>query len=150
MDDERSWRSMGLQIYIMRSKRKMRYQRQDLEAIICIKLPGPWKQKIWKQIGTNVAGEYAASTFRTEMSQVGKVAGYTNPERKRNVTEWYWPFSTWDRRKGDEGQMPIGNWSWETPSSLGQGKWKGTHVSAREVRRHTFFSLESDKANMFQ
>jgi hypothetical protein len=29
-----------------------------------------------------VAGEYAASTFRTEMSQVGKVAGYTNSERK--------------------------------------------------------------------
>jgi len=29
-----------------------------------------------------VAGEYAASTFRTEVSQVGKVAGCTNSERK--------------------------------------------------------------------
>jgi hypothetical protein len=29
-----------------------------------------------------VAGEYVASTFRTEMSQVGKVAGYTNSEKK--------------------------------------------------------------------
>jgi len=73
---------MGLQIYSMRSKRKMRYQREDLEAIICIKLPGPWEQYIWKQIGTNVAGEYAAFTFRTEMSQGWKVAGYTNSERK--------------------------------------------------------------------
>ena len=77
MDDEGSWRSMGLQSYSMRSKRKMRYRKEDLEPIICIKLPGPWKQKMWKQIGTNVAGEYAASIFRTEMSEVGKVAGYT-------------------------------------------------------------------------
>jgi hypothetical protein len=29
-----------------------------------------------------VAGEYVASTFRTEMRQVGKVAGYTNSESK--------------------------------------------------------------------
>jgi len=69
---------------------------------------------------------------------------------KRNVTEWYWPFRTWDRRKGGEGQMPIGNWSWETPSSLGQGKWKGTHVSEGEVRRHTFFSKERETTNMLQ
>lgn len=88
---------------------------------------------------------------------------------KRNVTEWYWPFRTWEGRKGDEGKMSLGNWSWEIPSSLGARKVKSyahfskgsekAHLSVRKVKQQTcfskeskktHFSKESDKANMFQ
>jgi hypothetical protein len=41
MDDEGSLRSMGLQTYGTRSKRKMTYQKEDLEVNICIMLPDP-------------------------------------------------------------------------------------------------------------
>ena len=50
-----------------------------------------------------------ASTSRIEVSWEGGRL-YKHIE-KGNVTEWYLPIRTWDGRKGDEGHMPMGNWS---------------------------------------
>jgi hypothetical protein len=67
---------------------------------------------------------------------------------KGNVTEWYRPLGS-DGREDDEGQMPMGNGSSETLSSLPR-KVNNTHVSARKTKRQKFFSNESEKAHMLQ